>query len=64
MLVFLFQSKEFFLYSGLMFVDMVIFAVLAYFYVPTDQEQRYKKDDNASPNIVEMKENRGFEPDP
>ncbi len=64
MRVFLFQSKEFFLYSGLMFVDMVIFAVLAYFYVPTDQEKQYKKDDSASPNAVEMKENRGFEPDP
>jgi len=28
------QSKEFFLFAGLMFVDMIVFAIMAYFYKP------------------------------
>lgn len=51
-----FQWKEFFLYSGLMFVDMIVFAVLAWFYVPVQQSD--KKDDTATSNSVEMKENQ------
>jgi len=50
------QYKEFFLYSGLMFVDMVIFAVLAYFYVP-QEEVDSKKDDPP----MEMKENKAYD---
>ncbi|CAL8070265.1 unnamed protein product [Orchesella dallaii] len=46
------QSKEFFLYSGLMFVDMIIFAVLAYFYIPVE----ISEEDDKDTNTVEMRE--------
>ncbi|KAH8420456.1 hypothetical protein KR009_010559, partial [Drosophila setifemur] len=33
------QASEFFLFAGLMFVDMLIFMVIAYYYLPYDEEE-------------------------
>lgn len=58
------QSLEFFLFAGLMFVDMIIFAVLAsrYTYVDEIQESESDQDgDNTSNNAG--KDNEGFSDD-
>jgi len=50
---FLKQSKEFFLFAGLMFVDMVLFAYMAYRYVPAQLEDPTKikdKQESSSDN--------------
>jgi solute carrier family 15 oligopeptide transporter 1 len=40
------QSSEFLLFAGLMFVDMGIFAILAYYYKPISLEELDKIDDD------------------
>ncbi|XP_064091461.1 solute carrier family 15 member 2-like isoform X2 [Macrobrachium nipponense] len=60
------QSMEFFLFAGLMFVDMVIFAALAfnYKYVDEVKEERTntntRADDDRPPVAAAGKENEGF----
>ena len=48
------QWKEFFLFAGLMFVDMLIFMVLAHFYksekTSAQQEQEMKQTENGNAN--------------
>lgn len=45
------QADEFFLFAGLMFVDMIIFAFLAYFYKPNDPNKGV--DDEANSTVTE-----------
>ncbi|KAH8287396.1 hypothetical protein KR054_006686, partial [Drosophila jambulina] len=33
------QASEFFLFAGLMFVDMLVFVVIAFYYIPYDEEE-------------------------
>nr|XP_017091383.2 peptide transporter family 1-like [Drosophila bipectinata] len=35
------QASEFFLFAGLMFVDMLVFMVIAFYYIPYDEEAAY-----------------------
>ncbi|XP_017145502.1 peptide transporter family 1 isoform X3 [Drosophila miranda] len=37
------QASEFFLFAGLMFVDMLIFMVMAYFYIPYDEQEAVRR---------------------
>lgn len=45
------QADEFFLFAGLMFVDMVIFAFLAYFYKPNDPNRGVDDDSTFTEEI-------------
>lgn len=59
------QSMEFFLFAGLMFVDMVIFAALAFNYKYVDEVKEEsgnanKGEDDNKPPVAAGKENDGF----
>ncbi|XP_035702248.1 solute carrier family 15 member 2 isoform X2 [Folsomia candida] len=45
------QSKEFFLFAGLMFADMTIFGIMAYFYKPIDINANEGEEDESRSNI-------------
>ena len=46
--LYIFQSKEFFLFAGLMFLDMIWFSYMAWRYVPAQLEDPNKKKSIAS----------------
>jgi solute carrier family 15 oligopeptide transporter 1 len=62
-----FQAKEFFLFSGLMFIDMIIFAIMAYFYKPANisssgiDEDEGKMSSNMPMQSANVFENSGYE---
>ena len=47
------QSHEFFFFSGLMIVDIIIFAVMAYFYVPNKVNEA-KSDVNENEKAMQL----------
>ncbi|CAL8109757.1 unnamed protein product [Orchesella dallaii] len=56
------QWKEFFLFAGIMFVDLILFAYMAYIYVPTEKfwlNDNAKKDDDRKEKAG--KDNDGFD---
>ncbi|ODM93509.1 Solute carrier family 15 member 1 [Orchesella cincta] len=58
------QYKEFFLFAGIMFVDLMIFAYMAYRYVPTEKfwlKDHEKKDEDTKEKSG--KDNDGFDRD-
>jgi len=60
------QANEFFLFAGLMFVDMILFAYMAWRYVPNDPNQQVEGVDSIDPKTevkpLELsKDNKSFE---
>ncbi|KAL5278312.1 SLC15A1 family protein [Megaselia abdita] len=45
------QANEFFLFAGLMFVDMIAFAILAYFYKPNNPNKSVDEDSEVTEEI-------------
>lgn len=50
------QANEFFLFAGLMFVDMIIFSVLAYFYKPNNPNKGVDDDNEVTEEIQDSGE--------
>lgn len=55
------QSSEFLLFAGLMFIDMGIFAILAYYYKPIPIEELQKIDNYDADDPLKMKEKAEIE---
>jgi len=55
------QYKEFFLFAGLMYLDMIIFSYMAWKYVPADHSELPQDDDDEKEK--DGKTNNGYDSD-